>query len=270
MKIRIALAAAFAASLLLAGCAATSATAPAERIRAVGTAYPQDPHSFSNPNEAVVQHLDLDLSVDFPAKKLVGFASLVVENRTGGTELRLDARDLQIKRVTLDDLVPTTFALGAPQELLGQPLTIRIQPGTRRVNIEYETSPAAAALQWLDPLQTAGKRWPFLFTQSQAILARTWIPLQDTPAVRFTYNATIRTPPPLIALMSASNPTEPRPDGIYRFEMPQPIPSYLMALAVGEIAFRPLGENSGVYAEPSVVEKAAWEFADTPKMIAAA
>ncbi len=273
MKIRTALAAALAASLLVAGCAAPQAatgTRPSTAVRAVGTEYPRDPQSFSNPNDVVVQHLDLDLSVNFPAKKLVGFASLVVLNRTGGTELRLDARDLRITRVTLDDLVPTTFALGTAQELLGEPLTIRIEPGTRRVNIEYETAPEAAALQWLDPLQTAGKRWPFLFTQSQAILARTWIPLQDTPAVRFTYNATIRTPPPLVALMSATNPMQASPDGIYRFEMPQPIPSYLMALAVGEIAFKALSGNAGVYAEPSVVEKAAWEFADTPKMIAAA
>ncbi len=273
MHFRTALAAAIAATLLLAGCAAplTTGTAPGTPARVVGTEYPRDPHSFSNPNQVVVQHLDLDLSVNFPEKKLVGFASLVVDNRGGGSELLLDARDLRISRVTLDgEQTPTTFTLGDVREGEGQPLSIAIQPGTRRVNISYETSPGAAALQWLDARQTAGGRWPFLFTQSQAILARTWIPLQDTPAVRFTYNATVRTPAPLIALMSATNPTESSPDGIYRFEMPQPIPSYLMALAVGEIAFRPLGDHSGVYAEPSVIEKAAWEFADTPKMIAAA
>ncbi len=273
MHIRTAAVAAAIAAILLSGCAVPLAgTGAAQRAaRIVGTEYPADPHSFSNPNEVVVQHLDLDLSVNFPEKKLVGVASLVVENRTGGSELKLDARDLRISRVTLDtEMAPTTYTLGDAQEGLGQPLSIQVQPGTRRVNIEYETSPGAAALQWLDPMQTAGRRWPFLFTQSQAILARTWIPLQDTPAVRFTYNATIRTPQPLIALMSAENPTEPRADGIYRFEMPQAIPSYLMALAVGEIAFRPLGETAGVYAEIPVVEKAAWELADTPKMIAAA
>jgi leukotriene-A4 hydrolase len=263
---------AIAAILLLSGCAVpiaqTGATPRGARV--IGTEYPPDPHSYSNPNDAVVQHLDLDLSVNFPEGKLVGVASLVIENRTSASEIVLDARDLRISRVTLDtEMLPTTFTLGTVQELFGQPLSIRIAPGTRRVNIEYETSPGAAALQWLDPRQTAGGRWPFLFTQSQAILARSWIPLQDTPAVRFTYNATIRTPPPLIALMSAINPVEARPDGIYRFEMPQPIPSYLMALAVGEIAFRDLGGNAGVYAEPSIVEKAAWEFADTPKMIEA-
>ncbi|HUP65316.1 MAG TPA: M1 family metallopeptidase [Thermoanaerobaculia bacterium] len=233
--------------------------------------YPEDPHSYSRPNEVLIEHLDLDLSVNFPAEKLVGVASLVVHNRAGASELWLDSRDLAISRVTLgSEMAPTTFRLGEEQGVLGRALIIAVEPGTRRVNIEYETSPGAAALQWLDPAMTAGGQWPFLFTQSQAILARTWIPLQDTPAVRFTYNATVRAPQPLMAVMSAENPTAVVADGIYRFKMEQPIPSYLMALAVGDLVFRDLGGRAGVYAEPSVIERAAWEFADTPKMMRAA
>jgi hypothetical protein len=85
-----------------------------------------------------------------------------------------------------------------------------------------------------------------------------------------TYEATVRVPPGLLAVMSAENPTRKNPQGVYQFRMPQPISSYLMALAVGDLEFRPLGPRSGVYAEPPVVELAAWEFADTPKMVAAA
>ena len=141
--------------------------------------------------------------------------------------------------------------------------------GTRRIAIRYRTSPEAGALQWLTPEQ-AGSPSPFLYTQSQAILARTWAPCQDSPAVRMTYEATIRVPQGLMAVMSAENPTKKSPDGVYKFRMPQRIPAYLLALGVGDLEFRALGSNSGVYALPSMIEKAAWELADTPKMIDAA
>ena len=261
-----------AAAAILTACAQTSGgLGPTSTSRSPVADYPDDPHSFSTPNDVVVEHIDLDLSVNFPAKRLVGRASLVVNNRTGSDTLRLDTRDLTIHGVTLgSDAVPTRWSLGEPAGVQGRPLLITVAPDTRRVNIDYETSPEAAAVQWLEPAQTSGGKWPFLFTQSQAILARTWIPLQDTPAVRFTYSATIRVPKPLMAVMSAENPTEIDPDGTYEFEMPQPIPSYLMALAVGDLEFRDLGGRAGVYAEPSVVEKSAWEFADTAKMIDAA
>jgi aminopeptidase N len=160
--------------------------------------------------------------------------------------------------------------MAAPDSLLGQALAITITPATKNVAITYTTSPDAEALQWLTPSQTAGKKDPFLFTQSQAILARSWIPCQDSPAVRFTYDADVTVPPKLLALMSASNPQEKNDAGTYHFEMRQPIPSYLLALSVGDIAFKAISDRSGVYAEPSVVASAAWEFADLEKMIAGA
>lgn len=232
-------------------------------------AFTADPHSRSRPNEVVVRHLALDLDVDFATRRLTGSAALDLERRTpGATQLVLDTWQLDVQRVTADDGTDLPFALGEHDPGLGSALTIEIG-ALARVVVHYATSPEARAIQWLAPEQTASGQ-AFLFTQSQPILARTWIPCQDSPAVRVTYDATVRVPADLLALMSAENPTAKAADGAYRFAMPQPVPSYLIALAVGDLEFRELGGRSGVYAEPSVVESAAWEFADTEQMIEAA
>ena len=230
-----------------------------------------DTHSFAEPREAVVKHLDLDIQVDFKSQVITGKASWEIENTGAAEQIVFDTRQLHIDRVTLgEEEKETSFALGDSVRYLGRSLKIKIQPETRRVNIYYRTSKDAAALQWLNPQQTAGKRHPFLFTQSQAILARTWIPCQDSPGIRFTYNASVKVPKDLLALMSAENPQEKNADGIYKFKQPHAIPSYLMALAVGDIAFTPVDKRSGVYAEPVTLKKAAYEFADMGKMITAA
>ena len=237
---------------------------------ATGGRMVQDPHSHARPDEAVVKHIDLDLTVDFDHHILKGWAKLTIDNKTGAHRLILDSRRLTIERVVLDDGKPTTFKLVPDTEFMGDALEIAIQPNTKTVTVYYQTAPDAPALQWLAPEQTADKKAPFLFTQSQPILARSWIPCQDSPGIRITYTATIRTRPDLLALMSATNSQQKSPDGVYHFTMPQPIPPYLFALAVGNLEFRPISNRSGVYAEPSVVDKAAWEFADTEKMIQAA
>jgi leukotriene A-4 hydrolase/aminopeptidase len=231
---------------------------------------PQDIHSFAQPDEAIVKHLSLDLHVDFDKEVLSGKVILKIENKTGTDTLHLDSRDLNINKVFLDDNSETTFTKGDRIKYLGQELKIKIKPDTKTVTIEYSTMPGAAALQWLLPEQTAGGKYPFLFTQSQAILARTWIPLQDSPGIKFTYDATIRCPKELMAVMSAGNDSVKHDDGVYRFEMPQPIPSYLMALAVGDLSFHSYNNICGVFAEPALIEKCAYEFADMPKMISSA
>lgn len=232
----------------------------------------KDIHSFANSDEIVITHLHLDLTVNFDAKTLAGKAILDVANKKKAKKLVLDTRDLSIDKVTLDEKeTPTQFSLGDEIKFLGKPLTITVTPNTKKVTIYYSTSPNAGALQWLEPSQTAGKQKPFLFTQSQAILARSWVPCMDGPGVRFTYSATIKTQPDLVAVMSAAgNSAAKSANGVYTFEMKQPIPSYLLALSVGNLEFRSLGNRSGVYAEPSVVEKAANEFVDLEKMISAA
>lgn len=231
--------------------------------------YTPDPHSHARPNEVVVRHLSLDLDVDFGARRLTGSATLDLERRTSGaSRLVLDTWQLDVRGVTDGDGVDLTHALGEHDPVLGSALTVEIGE-SERVVVHYATSPEARAVQWLEPAQTASGK-PFLFTQSQPILARTWIPCQDSPAVRVTYDAAVRVPAELLALMSAENPTSRNDEGTYHFSMPQPVPSYLVALAVGDLEFRELGSRSGVYAEPSVVDGAAWELADTEQMIEAA
>lgn len=240
------------------------------------TDYVQDPHSYARPLEAAVQHVHLDLRADFEAQRLTGTATLTVKRSPRAAVIVLDVLDLAISSVRDEGGRPLEYILGTAQQYLGTPLTINLPADAdARIVIEYATSPDAGALQWLDPSQTAGKQHPFLFTQGQAILTRTWVPTQDSPGIRQTYSARITVPSGLVAVMSAEQKT---PAGIgtesgwttYEFSMPQAVPPYLMALAVGDLAFRPLGERSGVYAEAAVIDRAANEFAETEKMIAAA
>ena len=231
----------------------------------------KDPHSFAEPLEAVVKHLDLTIKVDFNIKLISGVARWTIENSSKGGEIIFDARNLKISKITLgDDERETTFDLGNDTKFMGQALKVKIDEATSKVNIHYTTSTDAAAVQWLNPQQTAGKKYPFMFTQSQAILARTWIPCQDSPGIRFTYNATVTVPKELLALMSAENPQQKNSEGIYTFKQPNAIPSYLMALAVGDMEFKAVDDRTGVYAEPVTLTKAVYELADMGKMTTAA
>jgi leukotriene-A4 hydrolase len=236
----------------------------------------RDFHSHSNPHQVRVDHLDLELDVIFDERVLRGIVTLSFENLSadGGHPLILDTKSLNITKVeaSTDGLnyLPASFSIGSDDSILGAPLTIELPDKGNHVRIEYSTQPTAPALQWLDPQQTTDKTHPFMFTQSQPVYARSWIPLQDSPQVRMTYNAKVRTPRDLLAVMSAENQVRDVRDGSYNFKMDQPIPSYLMALAVGDLVFRPLSHRTGVYAERSVIESAAREFADTEKMMGVA
>ena len=234
---------------------------------------PPDPHSYASRSPVQVRHLTLQLTVDFDRHILAGTAIWQLANPGAANELALDTRDLTIETVaTLDaagQLTPAGFHLEAADAVLGQALLIALPAGATAVSIAYRTAPTAAALQWLAPTQTAGSQ-PFLFTQSQAILARTWLPCQDSPGIRFTYEAQVRVPAHLLALMSAENPQQLNANGEYHFRMSQPIPAYLMALAVGDLAFAPLSNRTGIYAEPATLPVANHEFADLEHMVAAA
>lgn len=253
---------------------AAGAAKPAANVTEATT--PEDPdaldpardyHSFANADQVVIDHMVLDLDVDFERKVLSGEARYRLERLDEEvSELVLDTRALTIESVSAGGQA-LEYSMGEEDEALGTPLIVTLPEGVNELTVRYRTSPAASGVQWLDPVQTAGGEHPFLFTQSQAIHARSWIPLQDTPQVRFTYKATIRTPEALRAVMSAHNDPEAAEDGEFEFDMPQAIPSYLMALAVGDLDFKAMSERTGVYAEPQILDAAAEEFADTERMM---
>lgn len=239
---------------------------------AAGTAFAADPHSYANTDAVSVRSLALDLSADFKRRELAGSAELTLDwHDPAARSLVLDTRDLTIEGVDAVDADGTAhtarYTLDKRDPILGSALRIALDAQAPRVRVRYHTAPTASGLQWMSPAQTAGKKQPFMFSQSESVHARSWVPLQDTPSVRFTYTAHIRVPKPLRALMSADNDVHHPLDGDFRFSMPQPIPSYLLAIAVGDIDVRETGPRSAVYAEPSVVDAAAKEFADTEKMI---
>lgn len=232
----------------------------------------RDVHSYSNPEQIRVEHVALDLKVDFNKQVLQGQAELTLKRLDPNVDtVILDTRDLQITSIQTEQQggwQPVSYELKKADPNLGSALHVQLPKDSHKLRISYTTGPGASALQWLTPAQTAGKKQPFLFTQSAAINARSWVPLQDSPGVRITYEAIIHAPPALMAVMSAAgNPQIRTRDGVYRFRMPQAIPAYLMALAVGDLAFKSLGSRTGVYTESVMLEKTAAELSDTETMV---
>jgi aminopeptidase N len=238
---------------------------PTERRSAI----PMDIHSHADPGRVRVTHASLDLEVDFERKQLRGVVVLSLDRADHDSPLVLDAKGLEIDSVSGTDGAARVWNLGSEDANLGSALTIPLGWEDKTVRIAYRTTANAEALQWLEPDQTADRSHPFLFTQGQSILTRSWIPLQDSPGIRITYDARVRAPGDLTVVMSAEMAGRGE-DGAFRFRMDRPIPSYLIALACGRLEFRKISERCGVWAEPSVVERACSEFADTEKMVQAA
>ncbi|WP_367347025.1 M1 family metallopeptidase [Stenotrophomonas bentonitica] len=234
-----------------------------------------DESSYAEPDKVVIQDLALDLKLDFDARQIGGTATYTLDWKDkAAKQLVLDTRELTIEKVEAvgadGKTTPLQFVLAPADKVFGSKLTIEAPEQPGKVLVTYHTAPTASGLQWLEPSMTEGKQLPFMFSQSQAIHARSWVPLQDTPSVRFTYSAHVTSRPDVMVLMSADNDPKAARDGDYTFKMPQPIPSYLLAIAAGDLVFEPISGRSGVWAEPTMVGKAAKEFEDTEKMIGAA
>ncbi|MFK4872733.1 M1 family metallopeptidase [Novosphingobium sp. ZW T3_23] len=255
------------------GIARTGAVAPI-----LITPEAKDVWTHAEPQVARVTHVALDLDVDFGAKTLAGSATLDILAAPDAARIVLDVNDLDVSAVTDAAGKALKWSVGPKDTAnadIGSALTVELA-GASKIRIVYRAKPGATALQWLPPEMTFGKKKPFLFSQGQAILNRTWVPTQDSPGIRQTWEATLRVPGDFVAVMSAEKLSgdkgEALPDGrrAFRFRMDKPVPPYLIAFAVGDLKFKPLGPRSGVWAEAPMLDRAAKEFVDVEKMIDAA
>lgn len=240
----------------------------------MASARSHDESSYAQPEKVAIADLALDLKLDFDARVISGTATYTLDwKQTDATELVLDTRELAIAKVEAiaadGSASELAYVLADADKVFGSKLTVAAPVQPKTVRITYATAPTASGLQWLEPSMTEGGALPFMFSQSQAIHARSWVPLQDTPGVRFTYSARVTSRPDVMVLMSADNDPAAVRDGVYEFTMPQPIPSYLLAIAAGDLVFKPVSDRAGIWAEPAMVDKAATEFEDTEKMIVA-
>jgi leukotriene-A4 hydrolase len=260
-------------SLGLAACSTADTPAETTVSPILTTEDAKDTSTYARPEIARVTHVALDLALDFDARDVFGTATLDIMAADGADEIVLDSDGLRISGINDADGAALDFTIGEHDEKLGEPVTVAIGDA-RRITVTYRAASDAEALQWLDPEQTAGGKQPFLFSQGQAILNRSWIPTQDSPGIRQTWEARITAPKPLTVVMSGLNGGEPEEleDGrrVFGFTMDKPVPPYLIALAAGDIAFRELGPRTGVWAEPVMLERAANELVDTEAMVTAA
>jgi len=263
------------AALLLASAAPAAFAQTAKVAPVLTTPEAKDVWTYARPAEARVTHVDLDLKIDFAEKLIRGVAELDLDVADGATEIVLDTLDLRVVAVTTGNHVKLSHSMGPKDPQLGSPLTVQLD-GAKKIRVIYIVSPNARALQWLTPAQTQSKTLPFLFSQGQAINNRSWIPTQDSPGIRQTWSATITVPDGFVPVMSAQmldgdkGELLPHQRRKFRFRMDNPVPPYLIAIAVGDLKFKEIGPRSGVWAEAGMLDAAVSEFADVEKMIDAA
>lgn len=230
-----------------------------------------DESSFSSKSKARIKHLALSVQIDFDSSLIRGVAGYNID-RNGEDNIHFDIQDLDIVKVLINDsndfrkLKEISFVINKGNAN-GDDLEVKINDYTSTVHIVYKTKPNNKSLSWLKPEQTLNKKAPFLYTNGFSIHTRSWIPIQDSPGIRISYEAVVKTPRNVIALMTADNPKENNYTGVYEFFQKNPIPPYLIALAVGDLQYDNLGKGLGVYAEPKLLITAGDEFADMDKMM---
>jgi leukotriene-A4 hydrolase len=233
-----------------------------------------DANSTSNYHQIRLQSYHFNWKPDFYKLIMTGDVTMTCSVIKQTKSIDLDIRDLIIDRCLLDNKECEHHITNITK--LGSTLQIVLRNGDVgsefSVQIFYRTTPNGEALQWLNPEQTVGKKHHYLFSQCQAIHARSLFPCFDTPGTKATYRACVTVPKPLVAVMSAisTGHTIEEETIIYTFAQKVPIPSYLVAIAVGDLEKRSIGPRSHVWSEPCMLDKAEYEFSETEDFIKAA
>ena len=243
---------------------------------------PRDPNTLSNYNNWKTKHTIADLAIDFKKQRLAGTVTLKLESITEkeSEEIILDTSFLDVSSVKVNGKAAESWKVEDRSEPYGSPLSVSVPGGAAKgtitaVEIALSTTDKCTALQWFTPAQTSNKKYPYMFSQCQAIHNRSIFPCQDTPDVKSTYDFRIRSPLPVIAsgLSTGASNFKHGTDGeagtlLYSFHQGIPMPSYLFALASGDIATASIGPRSLVSTGPEELSDAKWELeADTEKFI---
>ncbi|XP_061076945.1 aminopeptidase B isoform X1 [Conger conger] len=231
----------------------------------------EDVATSSSFRQFQLPHFHLDLDVDFQQKKLRGTQTLQLKCiQDSQKELLLDIHpSLGVQEVSLShgkdssEWVKVEF-LTRDFSSYGSTLIVKFLSPWKsedefRVSIKYEATDGPGVC-WLAPEQTAGKTRPYVFTQGQAVLNRSFFPCFDTPAVKSTYSACVKVPEGFTAVMSANKWDRRKTDNSFLFTMERPIPSYLVALAVGDLVSAEVGPRTRVWTEPCLLQDAKKEY----------
>ena len=242
---------------------------------------PRDPNTLSNYNNWRTKHTVAEFTIDFKKQRLTGSVELQLESTTDkeSEEIILDTSFLDISAISIDGKKTSDWTVKDRFEPYGSPLSIKVPAVAKGLStylkIEVSTTDKCTALQWFTPSQTSNKKYPYMFSQCQAIHNRSIFPCQDTPDVKSTYHFKIRSPLPVVAsgLPTGASNFEHGTDGgsgtlLYSFFQEIPMPSYLFAIASGDIATASIGPRSLVSTGPEELSDAKWELeADTEKFI---
>ena len=231
-------------------------------------------NTFSNYDIIFQTNINVHFIVDFDNKKVDGEVTISFKALEDGEVIILDTKSLLIKSVKDNTGNELDFKLDNYYRLESHGVPLKIykeysKDDTFDITIEYSTTKDCMAIDWLEPEQTSGGKYPFMYSQCQSILCREMLPIQDTPAVKMPVQISITVPEELIGLAAGLFVEEINNGNnktfIYALDIP--IPSYLIAIAAGDIGSQNVSERCTIYAEKTVVEKAAWEFSDTEKFL---
>lgn len=236
----------------------------------------RDPSTLSNYGAWRTKHTTANFKIDFDRKCLKGSVILQLESQTEkeSTEVILDSRFVKVSSVSINS-AESKWELKEHTDPLGAPLHISVPDGVSKgeiinLAIELETTEKCTALQWLTPAQTSNKKYPYMFSQCQAINARSIFPCQDTPDVKstFTFNLTSTLPVVASGVPVGDHKAAPGTEKLYEFEQKVPIPSYLFAVASGDIETARIGPRSFVATGPNELADCKWELeADMEKFM---